>query len=75
MEEQVTGEPPKAHTGYSFGLDDQEFGLAFEGDDASEFRALVEELRGSEASMYTQLEIPIFTRIRVDRMRMLELLS
>jgi chlorite dismutase len=65
----------KINTGYSFGLDDQEFVLAFEGDDPSEFLTLVEELRGSEASMYTQLEIPIFTCIRVDAKRMLELLS
>jgi chlorite dismutase len=62
------------NTGYSFGLDDQEFVLAFEGDDPSEFLALVEELRGSDASMYTQLETPIFTCRRVDPKRMLDLL-
>jgi chlorite dismutase len=62
------------NTGYSFGLDDQEFVLAFEGDDPSEFLALVEELRGSDASMYTQLETPIFTCLRVEPKRMLDLL-
>ena len=62
------------NTGYSFGLDDQEFVLAFEGDDPSEFLALVEELRSSDASMYTQLETPIFTCLRVDPKRMLDLL-
>jgi chlorite dismutase len=65
----------KIHTGYSFGLDDQEFVLAFEGDDPSEFLALVEELRSSEASAYTQLETPIFTCRRVDGARMLALLG
>lgn len=65
----------KINTGYSFGLDDQEFVLAFEGDDPSEFLALVEELRGSEASMYTQLETPIFTCRRLDPVAMLSLLG
>src|SRR2546425_529419 len=65
----------KINTGYSFGLDDQEFVLAFEGDDPSEFLALVEDLRGSEASMYTQLETPIFTCARVPPARMLDLLG
>lgn len=65
----------KIHTGYSFGLDDQEFVLAFEGDDPSEFLALVEELRGSEASMYTQVETPTFTCRRVDPATMVSLLG
>ena len=65
----------RINTGYSFGLDDQEFVLAFDGDDPSEFLELVEELRGSEASMYTQLETPIFTCRRVDPATMLSLLG
>lgn len=65
----------KINTGYSFGLDDQEFVLAFEGDDPSEFLALVEELRSSDVSMYTQLETPIFTCRRVDAPSMLVLLG
>ncbi|MDG6898914.1 MAG: chlorite dismutase family protein [Nitrososphaerota archaeon] len=65
----------RINTGYSFGLDDQEFVLAFDGDDPSEFLALVEELRSSEASMYTQLETPIFTCRRVDPATMLSLLG
>lgn len=65
----------KIHTAYSFGLDDQEFMLGFEGDDPSEFLALVEELRSSEASKYTQLETPIFTCLRVTPERMLELIG
>ena len=60
----------KINTGYSFGLDDQEFVLAFEGDDPVEFLHLVEDLRGTEASAYTELEIPIFTCIRIDAPRL-----
>ena len=63
----------KINTGYSFGLDDQEFVLAFEGDDPAEFLALVEELRTSEASAYTQLETPIFTCLRVEPAQMIDL--
>lgn len=65
----------KINTGYSFGLDDQEFVLAFDGDEPSEFLALVEDLRSSEASMYTQLETPIFTCRRVDPATMLSLIG
>lgn len=54
----------KIHTGYSFGLDDQEFVLAFGGDDPGEFLDLVNELRTSEASKYTEVETPIFTCVR-----------
>jgi len=65
----------KINTGYSFGLDDQEFVLAFEADDPAEFLALVEELRGTEASAYTQLETPIFTCVRTDATKLLRLLG
>ena len=65
----------KINTGYSFGLDDQEFVLAFEGDDPSEFLALVEELRVTEASKYTELETPIFTCVRTDASRLTLLLG
>jgi chlorite dismutase len=61
------------HTAYSFGLDDPEFILAFEGDSPAEFLDLVEALRPSEASRYTALETPIFTCLAVPPRRMLEL--
>ncbi len=54
------------HTGYSFGLDDMEFILAFEADDPATFLDLVAELRPSEASRYTALETPIFTARQMD---------
>ena len=65
----------KINTGYSFGLDDQEFVLAFEGDEPAEFLALVEELRSTEASKYTALETPIFTCVRTDASKLLGLLG
>lgn len=65
----------KINTGYSFGLDDQEFVLAFEGDDPGEFLELVEELRSSEASKYTERETPIFTCAAVDPATMVNLLG
>ncbi|MGI0054227.1 MAG: chlorite dismutase family protein [Thermoplasmata archaeon] len=61
------------HTGYSFGLDDMEFILAFEADAPADFLDLVSDLRPTESSRYTQLETPIFTCLRVEPARMLEL--
>ena len=55
----------KIHTGYSFGIDDQEFVVAFEGESPTEFLELVEELRGSESSAYTERDIPIFTCVKL----------
>ena len=54
----------KINTSYSFGLDDQEFVVAFETDSPSDFVDLVMELRESEASRYTLRDTPIFTCIR-----------
>jgi len=51
----------KINTTYSYGLDDQEFVVAFEGDDPGEFLALVRELRDSEASSFTLFDTPMFT--------------
>jgi len=65
----------KIHTGYSFGLDDQEFVLAFEADQPSDFLELVMELRGSEASRYTALETPIFTCANMDIKNILNMLG
>lgn len=49
------------NTTYSYGLDDQEFVVCFEGDDPGMFLDLVNELRPTESSEYTELETPIFT--------------
>lgn len=65
----------KIHTGYSFGLDDQEFVLAFETDKPADFSELVMELRSSEASRYTTLETPIFTCLAMKIREILDLLG
>jgi chlorite dismutase len=62
----------KLNTTYSFGLDDQEFVLAFETDEPGDFLDLVQELRGSTSSAYTQTDVPIFTCIRSSAAEMLE---
>ena len=49
------------NTAYSFGLDDQEFVVSFNADEPGEFLDLVQELRGTESSVYTESETPIFT--------------
>src|SRR5256712_12678603 len=55
----------KINPAYSFGLDDQEFVVAFECDEPSAFLDLVMELRESQASRYTERETPIFTCVRM----------
>jgi chlorite dismutase len=52
------------HTTYSFGLDDQEFVVAFDTDDVGAFLDLVQRLRTTEASAYTLRDTPSFTCLR-----------
>jgi chlorite dismutase len=49
------------NTSYSFGLDDQEFVVAFETDEPGAFLDLVQRLRTTEASAYTKRDTPTFT--------------
>src|ERR687889_2252945 len=49
------------NTSYSFGLDDQEFVVAFETDHPADFLDLVQELRETKASSYTLRDTPMFT--------------
>ena len=51
------------NTSYSFGLDDQEFVVAFETDDPGSFLDLVQRLRTTESSLYTLRDTPTFTCI------------
>ena len=51
----------RINTSYSYGLDDQEFVVAFEGSDPAEFLDLVSDLRYTEASSYTLRDTPMFT--------------
>ncbi len=65
----------KINTSYSFGLDDQEFVVAFETDYPGDFLDLVERLRGGESSAYTERETPIFTCVAGSFAEVLELLG
>lgn len=56
----------RINTTYSFGLDDQEFVVAFDTDSLSDFLDLVMELRETSASMYTVRDTPSFSCIRMD---------
>ncbi len=48
---------------YSFGLQDQEFIVSYETDNLFEFSELVNELRSTQARLYTLLDTPIITAI------------
>jgi chlorite dismutase len=63
------------HTTYSFGLDDQEFVVAFDTDDVGTFLDLVQRLRTTEASKYTVRDTPSFTCIRMSLERALNALD
>ena len=53
----------RLNTSYSFGLDDQEFVVAFETDNPADFLDLVQRLRTTESSSYTLRDTPTFTCI------------
>jgi len=58
----------KLNTTYSFGIDDQEFVVAFETNEPKDFLDLVQELRETEASRYTFRDTPMYTCIRKNSM-------
>ena len=63
------------NTSYSFGLDDQEFVVAFEGDDPARFLDLVQRLRTTESSRYTKRDTPTFTCVSMSVERALNALD
>ncbi len=65
----------KLNTTYSFGLDDQEFVVAFETDKPEDFLDLVMELREAESSLFTLRDTPIFTCIQMPLAECLEALG
>lgn len=54
----------RINTAYSFGLDDQDFMVSFEGEDPREFVTLVMRLRETRGSLYTVRDTPIFTCVK-----------
>ncbi len=65
----------RLNTTYSFGLDDQEFVVAFESDRPEHFVDLVMELRHSEATSYTVRDTPTFTCVHGELPEVLDLLG
>ena len=65
----------RLNTTYSYGLDDQEFVVAFEGDHPAEFLDLVMELRESEASSYTLRDTPTLTCVQMSLWDMFDTLG
>jgi chlorite dismutase len=63
------------NTSYSFGLDDQEFVVAFETDEPAAFLDLVQRLRTTEASAYTKRDTPTFTCVSTSVERALSALD
>src|SRR6266700_3585644 len=65
----------RLNTTYSYGLDDQEFIVAFEGDNPADFLDLVMELRESQASSYTLRDTPTFTCVQMSLWDLLDTLG
>jgi chlorite dismutase len=63
------------NTSYSFGLDDQEFVVAFETDEPASFLDLVQRLRTTESAVYTARDTPSFTCIAMSVERALSALD
>lgn len=65
MDEHIFAASPfkgvRLNTSYSYGIDDQEFIVAFDSDYPQEFVDLVGRLRYTEASLYTLRDTPMFT--------------
>jgi chlorite dismutase len=55
----------KLNTTYSFGLDDQDFVVAFETNEPRDFLDLVMRLRETASSLYTVRDTPIFTCVQM----------
>jgi chlorite dismutase len=70
MDEHIHAATPfkgvRLNTSYSYGIDDQEFVVAFDSDYPQEFVDLVGRLRYTEASLYTQRDTPMFTCARAN---------
>ena len=62
----------KLNTTYSFGLDDQDFVVAFETEEPKDFLDLVMKLRETQGSRYTVRDTPILTGVQMPIERILD---
>jgi chlorite dismutase len=65
----------KINTTYSFGLDDQEFIVAFETDKPEDFMEVVMKMREQEGRKYTLRDTPIFSCVKKDIGAILDLVA
>lgn len=65
----------KVNTTYSFGLDDQEFVVAFETNKPGDFLDLVMEMRATAVRKYTLKDTPIFTCVKEELPTIADLLD
>ena len=54
------------NTTYSFGIDDQDFMLAFETDDLRNFQDLIMDLRETRVSAYVKVDTPMLVCVKKD---------
>ncbi len=54
------------NTTYSFGIDDQDFMLAFETDDLRNFQDLIMDLRETKVSKYVKVDTPMLVCVKKD---------
>lgn len=54
------------NTTYSFGLDDQDFMLAFETDELRDFQNLIMDLRETQVSKYVKVDTPMIVCVKKD---------
>jgi chlorite dismutase len=54
----------RINTSYSFGVDDQDFVVAFESNEADKFVNLVQDLRETESSLYTARDTPMYVGVQ-----------
>jgi chlorite dismutase len=62
----------KLNTTYSFGLDDQDFVVAFETESPADFLDLVMKLRETQSSKFTQRDTPIVTCVQMPMEQVLD---
>jgi chlorite dismutase len=62
----------RINTSYSFGIDDQDFVVAFESDHPDQFVNLVQELRETESSKFTQRDTPMYVGAKAPLREILE---
>jgi chlorite dismutase len=55
----------KINTSYSFGIDDQDFVVAFESSEVDQFVNLVQGLRETESSLFTQRDTPMYVGVQM----------